>query len=102
MTYFLPIVQGVALYVTVLLGIFLYVAVLGRLQAVNNANHAQKRQATHLTLALVGVITMVFGVGCAHRLWPQVDGLWLSILGILIIAVAWLIYRLRRLSPKTN
>ncbi|GMA60825.1 TMEM43 family protein [Alicyclobacillus fastidiosus] len=102
MKHIYEIVQVLVLYVTVLLGVLLYVAVLRHKEAPDDGDISQNRRARNLTLSLLGVITMIFGVGCLHEIWPQNDGLWLPILGILIIAVAWILYRLRKLSPNTN
>lgn len=102
MTHVLSIVQVLVLYVTVLLGVLLYVAVLRRQQAGESGEHPGSKHVVHLTLALVGVITMIFGVGSAHQIWPQANDLWYVLLGILIVCVAFIVYRLRKLSPKTN
>lgn len=96
----LNIVQDVVLYVTVLLGVLLYTFVLARLVQEGNGSAVSGRHRTYLTLALVGVITMIFGVGCAHQIWPQENKFWFPALGVLVIGVGWIIYRLRKLSPK--
>lgn len=100
MSYSLNIVQDVVLYVTVLLGVLLYTSVLARLNQDGGEGSFFGGHHTHLTLALVGVITMIFGVGCAHQIWPQENRFWFPALGVLVIGVSWIIYRLRRLSPK--
>ncbi|GEO26305.1 hypothetical protein AAC03nite_20900 [Alicyclobacillus acidoterrestris] len=96
------IVQVLVLYVTVSLGVLLYTMVLKQSTLGKDTDFRTSRQIKNLTLLLIGVITMIFGVGFLHEIWPQYDVLWLPILGILIVAVAWTLFRLRRLSPNTN
>lgn len=102
MTPAISIVQVAVLYVTVMLVVILYVAVLSRIQEDKTGVGVDRKRLGYLTLSLASVITMIFGVGCAHEVWPQDDDLWFGILGILILCVAWIVYRLRRLPPNTN
>lgn len=102
MTDLSSIVQVVVLYVTVMLAILLYVAVLRRKLADDHGKEPDGKKLRNLTFALGSVITMIFGVGCAHEVWPQANGLWFALLGILILSVAWIVHRLRRIPPNTN
>lgn len=98
----ISIVQVIVLYVTVMLVVFLYAVVLRKQKEDETGLVVDRKRLKYLTFALASVITMIFGVGCAHQIWPQENDLWYGILGILILCVTWIVYRLRRLPPSSN